>query len=130
MATSRWPMWSMSSGKPSMRLSRILDAADQIGRQVALLLGLGDFSLDRLERLVVPYGHGNAELGEDASQGMGWHDAHLHHLTAHAVQSQTGLLALRFHGDRQDVRRLHRHPDCLCIHRIGLVTQQEGFALA
>lgn len=105
----------------------LLDADDQIGRQVTLFLGLGDFGLDHLEQLVVPHGHGNTELGQAASQGIGLHDAHLHHLTAHAVQCQTSLLALRFHGDRQDVRLLCRHPDRLCIHRVGLVTQQEGF---
>ena len=63
----------------------LLDADDQIGRQMTLLLCLGDFCLDHLKQLVVPHGHGNAELGQDASQGIGLHDAHLHHLTAHAV---------------------------------------------
>ena len=42
------------------------------------------------------------------------------------MQGQAGLLLLALDGHLLDVRLLGRHPNGLCIERVGHVTQHEG----
>lgn len=104
----------------------LLQANHQIGAQQVSLLGAGDFALNSLEQLVVSCRQCDAELGQDATQCVGLHDAHLHELAAHAVQRHADLLLFGLDGHRLNVGLLRSHPDRLRIHGIGLVTQQEG----
>ena len=82
--------------------------------------------LNAFEKLMVPDGKNDTEFSEDASKGIGLHDAHLHELTAHAVQCHAALLSFALDRHGQDVRLLRSDPDRLGIHRIRFVTQKEG----
>src|SRR5690606_23862086 len=78
-----------------------------------VLLRFGQLILNTLQQDPVPLGQHNAEFVQQTTQGVGLHEAHLHELSTHTMQSQAGLLLLTFDWHSLDVKLLRSYPDAL-----------------
>ncbi len=91
-----------------------------------LVLSLGDFRFNALQQESVAFGQSNSELIKQAPECISLHDAYLHKLRTHSMQSQASLLLLALDGNGADVKLLGGYPDRLGIAGVGLVTKHKG----